>query len=187
MDQQLSAEIQDSIAKIEAKLKELQQLSALNTNLGQANQALAEAAQTLSSASGQFPPTLTELKSLSDRLAQLARVLEGSDLAVLVGKVGQLESDLKSVTETLDRLSAETGGKLQAISIEVDDIKSVLGRSSGETSDKLQALSIEVDETKSLINELQAFTQKKATQSNLFVFATSVVVVAAVIAVRFIS
>ena len=52
MDQQLSAEIQDSIAKIEAKLKELQQLSALNTNLGQANQALAEAAQTLSSAQG---------------------------------------------------------------------------------------------------------------------------------------
>ena len=74
--------------------------------------------------------------------------------------MGQLESDLKSVTETIDRPSGETG-KLQAISIEVGDIKSVLGRSSGETSGKLQALSIEVDETKSLINELQAFTQKR--------------------------
>ena len=162
MDQQLSAEIQDSIAKIEAKLKELEQLSALNTNLGQANQALAEAAQNLSSASGQFPPTLTELQSLSDRLGQLAKVLEGSDLAVLAGKVGQLELDLQSVKETLDRLS-------------------------GDTLDKLQALSIEIGDMKGLINELQAFTRKKATQGTLVVFATSLVVVAAIFAVRFIS
>lgn len=162
MDQQLSAEIQDSIAKIEAKLKELEQLSALNTNLGQANQALAEAAQNLSSASGQFPPTLTELQSLSDRLGQLAKVLEGSDLAVLAGKVGQLELDLQSVKETLDRLS-------------------------GDTLDKLQALSIEIGEMKGLINELQAFTQKKATQGTLVVFATSLVVLASIFAVRFIS
>ena len=187
MDQQLSAEIQDSIAKIEAKLKELQGLSDLNTNLGQANQALADAAQTLSSASGQFPPTLTELKALSDRLAQLARVLEGSDLAVLVGKVGQLESDLKSVSETLDRLSGETGVKLQAISSEVEDIKNALERSSGETSGKLQALTIDINSTKDQINDLQTLIQKKAAQSTLFVVATSAVVIGAIFAVRVIS
>ena len=117
----------------------------------------------------------------------MAVPLEGSDIAVLVGKVSELESDLKLEGETSDRLSGETGGNFQAMNIEVKDIKSVLDQSSSENSRMLQALSEEIDETQGLIRELQAFTQRKATQNTLFVFATSVGVVAAIFVARFIS
>ena len=73
------------------------------------------------------------------------------------------------------------------MNIEVKDIKSALDQSSSENSGMLQALSEEIDETKGLISELQAFTQRKATQNTLFVFATSVGVVAAIFVARFIS
>lgn len=186
MDQQLSADIQDSIVKIEAKLKELQGLSDLNKNLGQANQALADAAQTLSSASGQLPPTLTEFKTLSDRLAQLTRSLESSDLTVLADKVGRLESDFASVSATLNRLSAETGGKLQAIGLEVADINNALGRSADEASGKLDALSTDIDNAKGQLKDLQIIIRKTAAQNTLLVLATGVAVIGAIFAVRLI-
>ena len=187
MDQQLSSEIKDSIVKIEAKMGELKQVSTLNTNLKEANQALSDTARALSSASGQFPSTLTEFKSLSDRLSQLARVLEGSDLAVLVGNVDKLEVEIKDAKGKNAEAAGETSAKLQVIKGEIDTLKAALGDLSKETNTKVQALSAQMDEHQVLLREVLETTKKKATQTITYLVVIGASVLSAIAAARFIA
>ena len=187
MDQQLSSEIKDSIVKIEAKMGELKQVSTLNTNLKEANQALSDTARALSSASGQFPSTLTEFKSLSDRLSQLAKVLEGSDLAVLVGNVDKLEVEIKDAKVKNAEAAGETSTKLQLIRTEVDSLGGALGDLSQENSAKFQTLSAEVADTKALLGEVLETTKKKAAQTITYLVVIGASVLSAIAAARFIA
>ena len=187
MDQQLNTQIKDSIVKIETKIGELRDVSTLNTNLKEANQALSHTASALSSASGQFPSTLREFKTLSDRLSQLARVLEGSDLAVLVGKVDKLDIGIKDAKAKTAEAAGEAATKLQAIKSEVNTLKVALGELSQENETKFQKLNTEMDETKALLGKLLLVTERKAAQSVAFIIATGTIVLLAIAAARFIA
>ena len=187
MDQQLSSQIKESIVKIEAKMGELQQVSTLNTNLKEANQALSDTARALSSASSQFPSTLTEFKSLSDRLAQLAKVLEGSDLAVLVGNVDRLGAEIKDAKVKNAEAAGEASIKLQLIRTEVDSLGTALGDLSQENSARFQTLSAEVADTKALLGEVLEMTKKKATQTITYLVVIGASVLSAIAAARFIA
>ena len=187
MDQQLSSDIKDSIVKIETKIGELKQVSTLNTNLKEANQALSDTARALSSASGQFPSTLTEFKSLSDRLSQLAKILEGSDLAVLVGNVDKLDIAIKDAKAKNAEAAGETATKLQAIKGEVDSLKVALRDFSEESNAKFQAINVEMDETKALLDKVLWITEKKAAQGIAVIIGTSAMVLLAIAAARFIT
>ena len=191
MDQQLSSDIKDSIVKIETKIGELKQVSTLNTNLKEANQALSDTARALSSASGQFPSTLTEFKSLSDRLSQLAKILEGSDLAVLVGSVDQLGIEIKDSkaknAEAAGEAAVEAATKFQAIKGEIDSLKVALSDLSEESNAKFQAINVEMDETKVLLDKVLWMTEKKAAQGIAVIIGTSAMVLIAIAAARFIT
>ena len=117
MDKILSSEIQASLAAVEEQLKEMSDLSKLNSNLRAANEGLSGGADALASAALEFPDTLKSFKSLSERLGALAQILEGSDLAVLVNKVNKLEEDLKAANSLTAKSGEELKGALEAQSL----------------------------------------------------------------------
>ena len=154
MDQKLSSEIQASIAAIEEQLSQMTDLSILNERLQTANEGLTDGAGALKAAADDLPLALAGFKNLSERLEELAKVLEGSDIAVLVSQVNKIEEDLKPLKnfadQSTDSITTIIGSQIsvfeEARKEELEDFKSVIATKLDSVAGELEITSGAIDE-----------------------------------------
>ena len=114
MDQKLMEDIQKSLVAVENHIKDMAGLQELNERLDSAKEEITQGAKALKKAADEFPATLSNFATLSQRLEALAKVLEGSDLAVLVTKVNKIEQHLQTLQEKIAKLD-QIEGSLESL------------------------------------------------------------------------
>ncbi len=184
MDQKLSDEIQASINAVNEQLSEMSDLSSLNERLNSANEGLADGADALKAAAEELPPTLAGFRSLSERLGELAKVLEGSELAVLVTQVNKIEADLEPLQKFADQSADSVRSIVNSqLSSSEEEMKAELDHFRNFITAKLDSVADELRDTNEAISKVAETFQKESAQIKALVGAAAAITILLVIAI----